>query len=129
MAAIPFASITDPLTLAATLVQCIDAGGLGGFEPATEAEATDSAGYPKQLDIRGLKDDGTVRYNPLGALTFAAGTANVGGTAVAWFGKTCGNYIVRSLKHGTTNKDHATLDVGVRGVIQKTLTHAWPTPA
>jgi hypothetical protein len=128
MGNIPFATVSDPLSLAATLVQIIDAGGLGGVEPATEGEATDSNGFPKQWDVRGLKDEGTVRYNPLGALTFASGTAMVATTAVAWFGQTCGIYVVRSLKSGRTNKDHATLDVGVKGVIQSTKTHAWPTP-
>jgi hypothetical protein len=41
----------------------------------------------------------------LGALTLASGTANVATTAVAWFGQTCGIYVVRSIKPGVTNKD------------------------
>jgi len=128
MGNIPFATVTDPLALAATLLQCIDAGGLGGVEPATEGEVPDSSGFPKQWDVRGLKDEGTVRYNPLGAVTLASGTANVAGTAAVWFGQTCGVYVVRSIKPAKTNQNHETLDVGVRAVIQSTLTHSWPTP-
>ena len=124
MGAIPYATVTDPLTLGAAL-QCIDTGGLGGVEPATEGDITDSNGYPLQWDVRGLKDEGTVRYNPLGGLVLSGGTASVGGTAAVWFGKTCGAYVVRSLKPGVTNKDYVTLDVGVKGVIQSDLTHAW----
>lgn len=126
--AIPFATVTDPLSLESTLVQCIDSGGLGGGEPANEGDVANSNGFPKQWDIRGVKDDGTVRYNPLGALTAASGTAMVATTAVAWIGQTCGSYVVRSVKTGVTNRDHATLDVGVRAIHQTTLTHTWPTP-
>ena len=129
MGNIPFATVVDPLGASTALVQCIDKGGLGGVEPATEAEVPDSNGFPKQWDVRGVKDEGTVRYNPLGALTLSGGTASVATTAVFWFGQTCGNYVVRSVKPGVTNKDHATLDVGVKGVIQSTLTHTWPVPA
>ena len=127
VAAIPFATVTDPLSLG-TLVQCLDAGGLGGAKPATEGEAQDSNGYPKQYDVKGFKDEGTVRYNPLGALTMSGGTASVGGTPVAWVGQTCSTYIVNGLKPGQTNKDHQTLDVDVKGVIQKSIQHTWPAP-
>jgi len=114
------------LGLASALVVCIDDGGIEGFEPANRYDAEDSDGSPLQMDVRGVKHGGTVRYYPKGALTMSGATASVGGTALVWFGQTASAFVVLNVKPSKTSKAHNTLDVTVEKVTKAaTLTHAY----
>jgi len=114
LGAVEFANVSDPLSLAATLVKCIDEGGLGGGE-ISPTDINDATGGFLQGNARVLVDEGTVRYYPHGPLTFAsAATADVDGTAAVAVGDTKGGYYITSVKAGKTNDAHSTLDVTAR---------------
>lgn len=109
---VEYANVSDPLNLGTT-VQCIDEGGLGGGE-VDLSDIKNSTGGFKQGNGRTLKDEGTVRYNPNGDMTAADGTANVESAAVVSVGQTKQGYYVMSVKPGSDNENHKTLDVTVR---------------
>lgn len=123
--AIPFANVTDPLSLG-SMVQCIDTGGLGGFEEVTRGEMKGSTGQPKQLSIRGLADKATVRYNPLKAMSWSAGSLSIDSELVVYPGMTAAtNYLVVGAKPGKTNEGADTVDVTVEYQYTYTKDHVW----
>jgi len=113
MSAVEFANVADPLSLGAN-VKCIDEGGLGGGE-IDLTDIKDSTGGQLQGDARTLKQEGTVRYYPAGALTLTDGaTANVDGTEVVAVGQTKNGFFVTKVVPGKDNEKHSTLDVTAR---------------
>lgn len=113
MGNVPYASVSDPLSLGASLVQCIDEGGLGGGE-LQMVDLDNATGGFRQGNARKMVDQGTVRYNPLGTLACAGGTATIASTAAVAVGDTKGGYFVISVKPAKTNSGHDALDVSVR---------------
>ncbi|MBT4815304.1 MAG: hypothetical protein HON70_06375 [Lentisphaerae bacterium] len=107
-----FANVDDPLDLG-TEVQCIDEGGLGGGE-LDMSDLKNSTGGFKQGNARAMKDEGTVRYNPNGDMTVSGGTATIESAAVVAVGETKQGYFILSVKHGSDNENHKTLDVTCR---------------
>ena len=107
-----FANVDDPLDLG-TEVQCIDEGGLGGGE-LDMSDLKNSTGGFKQGNARAMKDEGTVRYNPNGDMTVSGGTATIESAAVVAVGETKQGYFILSVKHGSDNENHKTLDVPCR---------------
>lgn len=123
--AIPYATVTDPLSLG-SMVQCIDTGGFGGFEPEKRGDIAGSNGIRKQTSIRGLIDKPTVRYNPLAAMTWASGTCTIDSEIVVYPYMTCAtSYLVVGAKPGKTNQGEDTIDVMVEGLTKTTKDHVW----
>ena len=111
-ASVEFANVTDPLNLG-TLVTCIDEGGLGGAQ-LDLADIKNATGGQLQGNARVVKDEGTPRYYPNGALTMSGGTAFVDGTAVVAVGQTKNSYFVFGIKPAKDNEKHAMFDVSAR---------------
>lgn len=123
--AIPYANVTDPLTLG-SMVQCIDTGGFGGFAPDKRGDMLSSDGQAKQTSIRGLIDKVTVKYNPLGAMTWSNGTCTIDSEDVVYPFQTCASiYLVLEAKPGKTNEGADTLDVTVEAKLEATKNHVW----
>ena len=125
-AAVPYSDTsTDPLSLG-SMVQCIDTGGIGGFEAENRGDLRGADGYLKQSDVKGWKDAGTVRYNPLGAMSWSAGSLSIDSELVVYPGQTANSdYIVFSAKPGKTNEGYDTVDVSVEKLIKTAKSHTW----
>lgn len=123
--AIPYANVTDPLSLG-SMVQCIDVGGFGGFEPEKRGDIPGSDGIRKQTSVRGWIDKATVRYNPLGAMSWSGGTLTIDSEIVVYPGQTVAtSYLVVGAKPAKTNEGEDAVDVSVEGLIKTTMDHVW----
>jgi len=123
MADVPFATVTDPLSLDTNLVQCIDEGGLAYGELSMQ-DLPNSSGGQLQGDARTLLLQGTVRYNPKGALTTADsdGGATVATTALVKPGDTKNGYYILAVKPTRDNTSHSAIDVTARKHVNGTYT-------
>jgi len=112
MPPVPFANVSDPLSAAATLVTCIDKGGIEKATPDWHP-ILGATGQHLQSNTRDIVQGGTPRYWALGTVTMAAGgTCNVSGTSTFVIGATMGGFIIREINPtGQDNQGHEGIDV------------------
>lgn len=124
-AAVPFAAVTDPLTLG-SMVQCIDAGAFGGWEVGLRGDIKNSVGQPKQTSFRGLVKKATVVYNPLAAMSWANGSLSIDSELVCYpFQTVATNYIVVAARPSKDNGKEDSFTVDVEHQVAATKDHLW----